>query len=73
MKHITYIFCLLDSRGHEAIEQRSHIFHLFGWGIPGIQTIIVLTLGKVEGTENRFYPILLMENYEWQMIIYSNN
>lgn len=36
-------------RGHEAIEARSHIFHLFAWGLPAVQTIFVLALGKVEG------------------------
>jgi frizzled protein 1/7 len=35
--------------GHEAIEARSHIFHLFAWGAPAVQTILVLALGKVEG------------------------
>ncbi|CRL00025.1 CLUMA_CG013313, isoform A, partial [Clunio marinus] len=35
--------------GHEAIEARSHLFHLIAWAIPAIQTISVLALGKVEG------------------------
>ncbi|XP_062561457.1 frizzled-like [Armigeres subalbatus] len=35
--------------GHEAIENRSHLFHLVAWAIPAIQTIFVLALGKVEG------------------------
>lgn len=33
--------------GHEAIEARSHLFHLIAWAIPAIQTISVLALGKV--------------------------
>lgn len=35
--------------GHEAIENRSHLFHLVAWAIPSVQTIFVLALGKVEG------------------------
>lgn len=35
--------------GHEAIENKSHIFHLFAWAIPALQTISVLALGRVEG------------------------
>uniref|UniRef100_A0A182M612 G-protein coupled receptors family 2 profile 2 domain-containing protein n=1 Tax=Anopheles culicifacies TaxID=139723 RepID=A0A182M612_9DIPT len=34
--------------GHEAIESRSHLFHLVAWAIPAVQTIFVLALGKVE-------------------------
>ena len=43
------ILPLNQNRGHEAIEARSHIFHLFAWGLPAIQSILVLALGKVEG------------------------
>lgn len=35
--------------GHEAIENKSHLFHLFAWAVPAVQTICVLALGKVEG------------------------
>ncbi|XP_070502001.1 frizzled [Chironomus tepperi] len=35
--------------GHEAIESRAHLFHLIAWSVPGVQTIFVLALGKVEG------------------------
>lgn len=35
--------------GHEAIENRSHLFHLIAWAVPAIQTIFVLASGKVEG------------------------
>lgn len=35
--------------GHEAIENKSHLFHLVAWAIPALQTISVLALGKVEG------------------------
>lgn len=35
--------------GHEAIESKSHLFHLVAWAIPALQTICVLALGKVEG------------------------
>lgn len=35
--------------GHEAIENKSHLFHLVAWSIPALQTICALALGKVEG------------------------
>lgn len=35
--------------GHEAIENKSHLFHLVAWAIPALQTISVLALAKVEG------------------------
>lgn len=35
--------------GHEAIENKSHLFHMVAWTIPALQTICVLALGKVEG------------------------
>lgn len=35
--------------GHEAIENKSHYFHLVAWAVPTMQTICVLALGKVEG------------------------
>lgn len=35
--------------GHEAIESRSHLFHLISWVIPALQTYVVLAVGKVEG------------------------
>lgn len=35
--------------GHEAIENKSHLFHLVAWAVPALQTICVLALGKVEG------------------------
>ncbi|KAI9587021.1 hypothetical protein GQX74_002868 [Glossina fuscipes] len=34
--------------GHEAIENKSHLFHLVAWAIPALQTISVLALAKVE-------------------------
>ncbi|KAK3914433.1 Frizzled-2, partial [Frankliniella fusca] len=34
--------------GHEAIEANSHYFHLAAWGVPGVMTISILALGKVE-------------------------
>jgi len=35
--------------GHEAIENKSHLFHLVAWAVPALQTISVLALAKVEG------------------------
>lgn len=39
--------------GHEAIENKSHLFHLVAWAIPALQTISVLALAKVEGECNQ--------------------
>uniref|UniRef100_A0A1I8PM16 Frizzled n=1 Tax=Stomoxys calcitrans TaxID=35570 RepID=A0A1I8PM16_STOCA len=39
--------------GHEAIENKSHLFHLVAWAIPALQTISVLALAKVEGKINK--------------------
>lgn len=41
--------------GHEAIENKSHLFHLIAWAIPALQTICVLALGKVEGMSSFFF------------------
>lgn len=37
--------------GHESIQSKASIFHLFAWAIPAILTIIVITLRHVEGDE----------------------
>ncbi|XP_017068267.1 frizzled isoform X3 [Drosophila eugracilis] len=37
--------------GHEAIENKSHLFHLVAWAVPALQTISVLALAKVEGMQ----------------------
>ncbi|KAI1291906.1 Frizzled-7-A [Halotydeus destructor] len=34
---------------HEAIENKGHVLHMFGWVVPAVMTITVLALGKVEG------------------------
>lgn len=43
--------------GHEAIENKSHLFHLFAWALPALQTICVLALGKVEG---KYWRVLIV-------------
>lgn len=45
--------------GHEAIENKSHLFHLIAWAIPALQTICVLALGKVEGMSSLFFLLSL--------------
>lgn len=35
--------------GAEALEARAHWFHLLAWGGPGLQTVVVLFLGQVDG------------------------
>lgn len=52
--------------GHEAIENKSHLFHLIAWAIPALQTICVLALGKVEGM---FSPLTVFFIY---IHIFSN-
>lgn len=37
--------------GHEAIESKASIFHLFAWALPAFLTIIVLALRHVDGDE----------------------
>lgn len=52
--------------GHEAIEARSHIFHLVAWAVPAVQTMFVLALGKVEGKKK--FSILLFFKRFMQML-----
>jgi hypothetical protein len=52
--------------GHEAIESKSHLFHLTAWAIPTVQTIIVVLLGKVEGKHKGSTHVehkIMHENY----------
>ena len=44
--------------GHEAIENKSHLFHLVAWAIPALQTISVLALAKVEGEFKKNFSII---------------
>ncbi|KAJ8020133.1 Frizzled-2 [Holothuria leucospilota] len=34
---------------HEAIERNSHFFHFIAWSIPAAKTIIILTMGEIDG------------------------
>lgn len=36
---------------HEAIELYSSYFHLFAWGVPAIQSIVIIVLREVSGEE----------------------
>lgn len=59
--------------GHEAIENKSHLFHLVAWSIPALQTICVLALGKVEGKTIHFIFWLLFLNLDYyENYAYSN-
>lgn len=49
--------------GHEAIENKSHLFHLVAWAIPALQTISVLALAKVEGECNQMLFGYIIKNY----------
>ena len=44
--------------GHEAIENKSHLFHLVAWAIPALQTISVLALAKVEGEFKKNFSLI---------------
>nr|QDW65359.1 frizzled1/2/7 [Himerometra robustipinna] len=35
--------------GHEAIERNSQYFHVAAWSIPAVKTIVILTMGEVDG------------------------
>uniref|UniRef100_A0A8C2ZC23 Frizzled class receptor 7 n=1 Tax=Cyclopterus lumpus TaxID=8103 RepID=A0A8C2ZC23_CYCLU len=35
--------------GHEAIGANSQFFHLAAWGVPAVQTLTILEMGRVEG------------------------
>ncbi|GAB6029468.1 Frizzled-10 [Chamberlinius hualienensis] len=37
--------------GHEAVEAWNTQFHFVAWGLPSVQTIVVLTMRKVDGDE----------------------
>lgn len=53
--------------GHEAIENKSHLFHLVAWAIPALQTISVLALAKVEG---EFFFVFKRRKNSIDIIVY---
>uniref|UniRef100_H2YB71 Uncharacterized protein n=1 Tax=Ciona savignyi TaxID=51511 RepID=H2YB71_CIOSA len=46
---VTWLLAAGLKWGSEAIEKYSHYYHGLAWGIPAIQTMIVITSGKIEG------------------------
>lgn len=50
--------------GHEAIENKSHLFHFVAWAIPALQTICVLALGKVEGMYSELFISFLEKSHK---------
>ncbi|XP_073488184.1 frizzled-6 [Aquarana catesbeiana] len=49
MLTITWYLAAGQKWSSEAIEQKSMWFHTVAWGIPGILTVILLAMNKVEG------------------------
>ena len=50
---LTITFYLAAGRkwGREAIQRLSSYFHVAAWAVPSVQTIVVLTLRRVDGEE----------------------
>ncbi|XP_076357779.1 frizzled-10-B-like [Tachypleus tridentatus] len=50
---LTFTWFLASAKkwGHEAIESRASYFHLLAWAVPGVLTIVVLTLRHVDGDQ----------------------
>jgi hypothetical protein len=48
---VTWFLAAGRKWGQEAIEALSSYFHLAAWAIPAIQTIVILTMRRVDGDE----------------------
>ncbi|KAG5277122.1 hypothetical protein AALO_G00113760 [Alosa alosa] len=46
---LTWFLAAVPKWGSEAIEKKALIFHAAAWGLPGILTVTLLALNKVEG------------------------
>ncbi|KTF79921.1 hypothetical protein cypCar_00049087 [Cyprinus carpio] len=46
---ITWFLAAVPKWGSEAIEKKALLFHASAWGIPGMLTITLLALNKIEG------------------------
>ncbi|KAI7804952.1 putative frizzled-3-like [Triplophysa rosa] len=46
---ITWFLAAVPKWGSEAIEKKALLFHASAWGIPGLLTVILLAMNKIEG------------------------
>ncbi|XP_062293251.1 frizzled-3a isoform X3 [Scomber scombrus] len=46
---ITWFLAAVPKWGSEAIEKKALLFHACAWGIPGILTVTLLAMNKIEG------------------------
>lgn len=46
---ITWFLAAVPKWGSEAIEKKALLFHACGWGVPGILTVSLLAMNKIEG------------------------
>lgn len=46
---ITWFLAAVPKWGSEAIEKKALLFHACAWGIPGVLTITLLAMNKIEG------------------------
>lgn len=46
---VTWFLAAVPKWGSEAIEKKALLFHAIAWGLPGVLTITLLALNKIEG------------------------
>jgi len=46
---ITWFLAAVPKWGSEAIEKKALLFHACAWGIPGVLTVALLAMNKIEG------------------------
>lgn len=46
---ITWFLAAVPKWGSEAIEKKALLFHACAWGVPGVLTVALLAMNKIEG------------------------
>lgn len=46
---ITWFLAAVPKWGSEAIEKKALLFHACAWGVPGVLTVTLLAMNKIEG------------------------
>lgn len=46
---ITWFLAAVPKWGSEAIEKKALLFHACAWGVPGLLTVSLLAMNKIEG------------------------
>lgn len=46
---ITWFLAAVPKWGSEAIEKKALLFHACAWGVPGVLTVSLLAMNKIEG------------------------